>query len=213
MNQPFPMHHFHPPGCGCSRCCPPCPPPPACCPPPGCVDQMQACWDSSQALYDLVKKVLQDVITSEPGILTATGVTDGSDVQPGQVGEYFQTLTNFNIPAQFNFQQIVAVGTLPAGDWDVDARVRCGSLVGGVQAWLNPVPAGFSHDMETMLAVLVSSTQSALQDCIITAPPVRANLTVDTLVSFQVNTNYFESPVLAPEAGTGTILFTARRMR
>lgn len=213
MNQPFPMHHFHPLGCRCSSCCPPCPPPPACCPPPGCVDQMQACWDSSQALYALVKKVLQDVIASEPGLLTPTGVTDGSNVQPGQVGEFISFLDNFPIPATINFHQVIAVGTLPPGDWDCEARIECDSLVGGLDFFLNPVPDSASNGMETRLGIWVSATEAGMMDTIMSSPVCRINNSAPVLVTFEIVTNYLTSPVLAPEAGTGSIIFGARRMR
>lgn len=199
-------------------CPPPCPPPRPCpppCPPASCVDQVEACYDMSQQLYALVKKVLADVIANEPGLLTPMGVTDGSDVQPGQVGEFIQLEQSFAIPTTWNFQALVSLGELPAGDWDCQVSVTAGgALVGGLNYYLDPMPAGFSNNMGTELGMYVSLAEAAMMQGGTNGTSARALTSTGSAIYFFVQLNYLGgNGVINPQAGTGYITFTARRRR
>jgi hypothetical protein len=162
-----------------------------------------------------VAKVLADVVATQPGLLTPKGITDGSNVPAGYVGEFLQFYVPFNIPITWNWTQLVTIGTLPPGDWDVACEVSTGNaLVGGISASLNPHPPGVALVMSMQLGIWVSLQEAAMYEAIMPSMSTRANLTVPTLITFQVITNYLGGGgVIAPQAGTGALFFTARRAR
>lgn len=131
------------------------------------------------------------------------GVTDGSDAAPGQVGEYLQLYAD--IPyGTTGQQQVVTVGIITPGDWDVWAYAYFTTPMNDAMFTLDPVPPGFSNSMGAELA------QPASEWFALLAPTVRANLTAPVQLSFQTSTN---SIAAGPAAGTMQLAVAARRMR
>lgn len=186
------------------------------CPPPSCVDQAQACWDQSQQLEALVTKVLQNIITNDPSILDKPGVTDGSSAPAGIVGEFMQFSHTFSIPTTWNFQQLVTVGTLPPGDWNINAEIYTGgAVVGGIIANVSPLPTGMSNALSMGMGIYVTAAEAAMmQQTALSSPVARGSFTVATPLTFLVQTNWLlGGGVIAPQPGTGTLQVGARRVR
>ena len=75
--------------------------PPGCCPPGG-MDALMKCYCDIQAAMAFISKIMIDLINNDPAVAQAmiaaieksgstlplVGVTNGSDAQPGQVGEW-----------------------------------------------------------------------------------------------------------------------------
>lgn len=93
------------------------------CRPKGQIKQMDACWEQSQQLKDLVTSVLLDILATDPQVLPQPpGVTDGSLAKPGYPGEIWKSTVSGSYsganlsPPQLQFAVLPDV--LPAGDWD-----------------------------------------------------------------------------------------------
>jgi hypothetical protein len=129
------------------------------CRPKGPVAQADACYDQSQAAYDLVLKILQDVLATDPQALPPLpGVVDGSLATPGYPGEVFDynvasaafagATTGTTVPA-VNY---ITGFSLPPGDWDAQWKLRINAQSGGgpqaAACWLTLPPAGVSDMME-----------------------------------------------------------------
>lgn len=193
---------------------------PGCAPaPPSCfsaVAKADACWDQSQALYNLVYKVVADVLQQNPGLVPPPppsagsgpirGVTDGSNANPGDVGEYIELSQNVNVPATPT-QIPVSIGVLQPGDWDCFLWVIYNAPVTSGEFWLNPQPPGFSNAMYTF-----SFTGTAFDPAWMTVQSSlgRANLTAPTLVAITLMSNYAGN---AAAATTAQVIFQARRVR
>ena len=120
--------------------------PPGCCPPGG-MDALMKCYMDVQAASCFIAQVMIDQINNNPAVTSAIiaaieksgssvpliGVTDGSNAQPGQVGEWFFFTQAVSFPATINTQQSISAGILSAGDWDtwmlasIQASMSCSS--------------------------------------------------------------------------------------
>lgn len=144
--------------CGGPPCPPgpppgPCPPPavwppmptPPPCGPPSCTDylaKIQQCWDQSQDLEALLKQIITDIFTNDPGIIPPPppsagtgpiiGVTDGSDAAPGEVGEFMFNSVSGVIAQNAGLATYQAL-TLTPGDWDVWGYLDVAIPVGSTQ--------------------------------------------------------------------------------
>jgi hypothetical protein len=134
-----------------------------------------------------------------------TGVTDGSDVLPGQVGEWLQFQQSFNVPTAAQTVQ-VPMGVLQPGDWSCTAFANTSVAVTDLQMALSPVPPGFSNLMWAYIAV----TGPTVETVLIVSPQARALISLGTAVNFAMTTN---NGTAGPAAGTGQVIFNARRMR
>lgn len=217
---PHPAHPIWPPQ--------PCPPPMPDCGPPSCfsaVAKANACWDQSQMLEDLIKKVLIDVIEDNPGIIPVPppapgtgpiiGVTDGSDAAPGEVGEFIASSTTVNFPSTPN-NAVVSAAVLQPGDWDCYAGFLPNAWLAGCVIGLSPVPAGVSNAMPAQSGDATTSSTATIiteSDAIVNCATARASVTVPTLMAFQIGTNFLLPAAAAPQAGSGTFRFAARRRR
>lgn len=206
----------------------PCPPPQQCGPmpvPPSCFSQVakaNACWDQSQALYNLVSKVVTDIFATNPGIIPAPppsagsgpihGVTDGSNAQPGDVGEFFQVSPSFTFAAYpNNTTTTVSAAVLQPGDWNLASALSFGVAVGPVSWALSPVPPGLSNAMNGYAVDLNPNVTFFAETGIITGFPARASVSVPTLLAFSVNVG--QSALASLTAGTGYLILEGRRAR
>lgn len=185
---------------------------PAGCCPPGDMSALLQCYCDIQAATAFISKVVTDLAANDPefqkalvdGIaasgsnLPLIGVTNGVDAQPGQVGEWVQMYQQ-NVPAASGtVVQTLSLGVLQPGDWDVWAHMIYDQMSYG-QFLLNPVPAGFSGDMNSFL---VGGTQNAS----VTSGQFRALISVPSLIAMSVTTQ-------ATAATTFDFWFNARRRR
>lgn len=168
---------------------------PGCCPPGG-MDALLQCYCDVQAATKFICSVMVTCIQTNPAVVEAIlaaiaasgssvpliGVTNGSAAQPGQVGEQVlfnqtQTLTVPTTGAAFSFN----MGVLQPGSWYLTSAMFPGFGTQNANYGLVPSPAGFSSDMEGALA----STTTELSYII--SQPTSANISVPTLLAFQVN--------------------------
>lgn len=162
--------------------------------------------DAKQARV-FFKRILADLLQDDPALLASAqaqiGVTDGSDAQPGMVGEFVMfTKSNIPIPAAYLVQQ-VTLGVLQPGDWDCWAHMTFSSFVADGRLALNPVPAGFSESMYT-------GDTSNFEEFSLTTPAVRGLISQPVLINFQVTSNLVSS---APADTEAYLVFQARRRR
>lgn len=198
VRQMAPQAWGRPPGPGWGRpptgVWPPCPPgPPG--PWPGGLFRLEQCWDDVKRTKALLRRMIADIIAEDPSLIGLAqpiiGVTDGSDAQPGQVGEYIQWGQTVPLSTAIDASMNLTMGVLPPGDWDCWASAATDQPVGNVMYLLNPVPAGFTENMST--AAWVPGTTELLSIASYTA---RALTSVPSLINFTVtyradmNTNF-----------------------
>jgi hypothetical protein len=195
--------------------------------PPGCFSELarlNQCYNEVQMMEMILAKVVCDLATNNAqfqqclaeGIAKSgsgvpiLGVTDGSNAQPGQVGEWVQTTAVAPVVANVSTTTNCNLGVLQPGDWTCFATLQDFAWSQGNLFYLAPQPAGFSTDM--FGSALAAAGGSAFgQANTIGGIPCRASLTVPTLVVFAVTTNY---PAGAIQAGQeATMIFQARRSR
>jgi hypothetical protein len=133
------------------------------------------------------------------------GVTDGSNALPGDVGEWINYTQNFNYTVASQTQSLT-LGVLPPGDWNCNASAQAFSAVTALQVFLQPQPAGFSNPM---WAYTITGTAQP-EWVVVTTPVARASITAATAVQFSIITN---NAGAGPQAGNGTMTFSARRAR
>lgn len=135
------------------------------------------------------------------------GVTNGSNAAAGQVGEFRNfTAPNINFPTTLQTVSITP-GSLPPGDWMVQAYAFISVPVTGAQMYLNPQPAGVFDSMGASLAV---SGPGAVENVTLVGTITRGNVTVNTPLTFSVSTNNYGS---GPSAGYISLRVNAWRMR
>jgi hypothetical protein len=199
--------------------------------PPSCFSQLSAlnaCYDSVQMMEQILGKVMTDLVTNNVAVQQAIveaiaksgsnvpliGVTNGSNAQPGQVGEYVLFQVAVTYPAGTPNTQVVSMGVLQPGDWQCwGAFYVAGGLIGTSNFYLNgpPPPAsvppvGFDTTMQGFIL-----TSSSVNESLVVGLQARANLSVPTLVSYGLLTNQIADA--GATATTGTLFFGARRMR
>lgn len=187
--------------------------PAGCCPPGGDMSALLQCYCDVQAATAFISKVVTDLAANDPAFqqalvdgiaasgsnLPLIGVTNGSDAQPGQVGEWV-LLKQTNVPAGAGTViQTLTMGVLQPGDWDVWGHMIYDQFSYG-QFVLNPVPAGFSGDLNSFLT-------GVTQNASVTSTVTRALISVPSLIAMQVTTTN-------PGAATSfDFEFSARRRR
>lgn len=188
---------------------------PGCCPPGG-MDALMKCYCDVQAATAFICSVMVQCIQTNPAVTAAIiaaieasgstlpllGVTNGTEAQPGQVGEF----VHFSIPLSYlaaNQSYPISVGVLQPGDWDVWAQLSFMNNPDIIGAYfiLAPVPVGLSGDMYT-----ISTTSGPLVAVTIPSEAVQALISVPTLIAMSVTIN-------SPSAGNALFEFSARRRR
>jgi hypothetical protein len=189
--------------------------------PPSCFSElaaMNACYDSVQMMEQILAKVMTDLVTNNTAVQQAIveaiaasgsnvpliGVTNGSDAQPGQVGEWFFQQQNITVTGVQSQTTMVSV-TLQPGDWDFWAEMAVGVFVNDVQFVLSPAPAGVSDNQQAILATAPGTVEAIW----LVGPTSRLSSSVPVLLPYQVMFN----TLAAASAGGATMIFKARRRR
>jgi hypothetical protein len=189
--------------------------------PPSCFSELaalNACYDSVQMMEQILAKVITDLVQTNTAVQQAIveaiaasgsnvpliGVTNGSDAQPGQVGEFVSFSTQVPYTATPT-SSVVSVGTLQPGDWDVWVFGIVTSWVSDVLFVQTPLPAGWTAALQATEAA-VNSTLSV----VLIANTVRALTSAPTLISYQVDVNNVGT---GGTAGNLTLYTMARRRR
>lgn len=193
---------------------------PGCCPPGG-MDALLKCYCDVQAATAFICSVMVQCVQTNPAVVDAiiaaitasgsnvplVGVTDGSNAQPGQVGEWVSVeVDNIPVVADAATTTQVNFGVLQPGDWDCyvgfsDFASSPGNLFG-----LSP-STGFSNNMRGISLVGAGSSQANT----IVGFPARGSFSVPTLVNFTVTTNYPAGPIQPGQSAF--MIFMARRAR
>lgn len=208
-----------PPGCP-----PPCPPQPCPPTPPSCfsfIAKADACWDQSQALFDLVTKVVEDIFEKNPGIIPPPppgagtgpiiGVTDGSNANPGEVGEFVGQFFSIPFAAYPNVTNTNVSLVLQPGDWDCTCSAEFNTPIGGTVFRLTPLPVGMFNDMTGGLMIGTSTISPTPEWPAIVGMPSRGSFSIPTLLPF--NVQIFQNLNSALLAGNMQLWFGARRRR
>jgi hypothetical protein len=169
--------------------------------PPSCFSELAAlnsCYNSIQMMEMILQKVICDMAANNPAFqkclvdaiaasgsnVPLIGVTNGSDAQPGQVGEYIYTQTTLNLPAVASGATgtIVVPGVVvQPGDWDAGCFFLPTSSIQSVVFQLNPVPVGVSN---WMMGEAWSGTTEDIQQ--VMGQPARILISVPTLMPFTI---------------------------
>lgn len=138
-----------------------------------------------------------------------TGITDGSNVAPGQVGEFMHFEASFAYAGYPNTTNVtLTMGILTPGDWDLWASMSPSTFVGGGQMGLSPVPTGMSNAMGgNQGAVSATGTEATT----IISMPARGNFIVPTTMSLQCY--IFNGSVTGLTNGNCSVTMEARRRR
>lgn len=190
-----------------------------CCPPGG-MDALMKCYCDLQQASAFIGQVMLDQINNNPAQIEAIiagieasgsslptiGVTNGSNAQPGQVGEWVEFVATAAYTAASQTQNLT-MGVLQPGDWDCTAFCEYSTYITGSQFILAPQPAGFSN---TMFGATESAGDTGILGITTVSPLARASISVPSLVVFSLTTN---GPSAGPSAGQATLTFDARRAR
>lgn len=184
---------------------------------------LEQCYNDVQAVEALLTKILTDMLAKNPNLFgqmgAIKGVTDGSGAQPGDVGEIVAMAGSATYPANtVNHVTLTTMGTLPAGDWSMQAWVGFSAPI--IAFALDNVPSGnfnLSGDQENQL---IPPGMSWIGVAMSVAPPG----TVVEGAELPTITGYYRSAgpaqitlrtiiSSATAGGTATLGFVARRMR
>lgn len=202
-----------------------CPGPPGCPPPGNPWGGLEQCWNDVNALEALLTKIITDMLAKDPNVFgqlgNIKGVTDGSIAPPGAVGE----IVGFSGSASYSANAVASVtlttmGTLPAGDWDIQAWVTFSTGIDAFQ--LDNVPTttlGLPEDQQIALIPAGMSwigVQLAVASTGTTETTEQVN--VGTIVGYYRGAGPVQVILRTVidsgnAAGTAVIGFLARRMR
>jgi hypothetical protein len=189
------------------------------CPSPKGVVQVETCWDQSQQLYDLVQKVLLDIIATDPPDLpTPPVVTDGSWAAPGTVGEVWGSTatgqwqnggSNSVAPGQ-NF--VVPISALPAGDWDLTWALTIPQSINAAYLLMPVPPTGTPGNMAAIgpfIPNLMAPTGGGLMPFILNGPVTPISTSRPLALTFLL----YVWPLLVATSGTYAFAVGGRRRR
>lgn len=190
-----------------------------CCPPGG-MDALMKCYCDIQQASAFIGQVMLDQINNNPAIIAAiiagieksgsnlplVGVTNGSQAQPGQVGEFvlFSQNVNFTAAAQ---TQILSMGVLQPGDWDVWQYAYFSQVFTSASMILSPQPAGFSFDLFANTGSVDPTNFEAMS---LVSTTAQASISVPTLMVISFVTNGLGT---GPGPGVAVVNIAARRRR
>ena len=190
---------------------------PGCCPPGG-MDALMKCWCDVQAATAFICSVMVQCVQTNPAVTAAiiaaieasgsslplTGVTNGSDAQPGQVGEWVEYVAEPAYSGAIDQTVVAPMGVLNPGDWDYWFQVSPSNTTTTVAAYINPLPPGFTSGL---FATVDAGTGS--QATTLVSSTGRALISVPSLVTLQLSMNW----VAVSPPGTANCVFMARRRR
>jgi len=196
--------------------------------PPSCFSELaglNACYDSIQMMEQILAKVVCDLATNNASFaqclveaiaksgsnVPLIGVTNGTDAQPGQVGEFVEFNVNATYPATVPNTQTLSMGVLQPGDWDVYSFFGTLNATGGVVFQALPQPTGFSSNMYGVNIQLGTPADPNVFGGQVFGEYARALISVPTLIAIQLQTNVTASA--ASTSTTGYMVVSARRRR
>lgn len=179
---------------------------PAGCCPPGGMDALLQCYCDIQAATAFISKIVTDLAANDPAFQQAlvdaiaksgsniplTGVTNGSNAQPGQVGEHlFFAVGAIPITVSQANKQTITMGVVQPGDWDLWAYLYTDISVEGLQYQLSPASTAggvFSNLMTAFIGDLGSINMGAGINFTMNTPVARLSTAVPVLVAFDLYT-------------------------
>lgn len=195
-----------------------------CCPPGG-MDALMKCYCDIQQASAFIGQIMIDQINNNPAVIAAIiaaleksgssvpllGVTNGSNAQPGQVGEFISATGSFPYTAYSSTTSVTLTPiVVQPGDWDFRATLGFSSYVGGAFMELVPSPAGMSNPM-TGAVNFGSSGAATVEELLLLSATARGSFSVPTLMPFSCTVFQLSASTLP--AGTATFNFEGRRMR
>ena len=187
--------------------------------PPSCFSELyrlNQCYDDIRMMEQILQKVICDMaannaefqqclvdgITKGGSNVPLIGVTNGSNAQPGQVGEFVPFQQTVNFPTGTN-TQMISMGVLQPGDWDCWAWSQPQTaVIEDASFYLDPVPPGFSNALP---GAVWGVTAGAAANTLVSAT-CRASISVPTLLAFGYAT-------VATAAGAAVFQVECRRAR
>jgi hypothetical protein len=150
--------------------------------------------------------------TSPPIPGPITGVVDGSDAAPGQVGEFLTAVGSFAYAAGAG-SGVTSTGSIslinmPPGDWDFTISASFSDLITSALFLLNPAVTGMSNRMFGLNGNFTMAGEA--ETVIIVGQSARGSFAVNTPLVFEVQV--FNSTSAEP-AGTMDLRIEARRRR
>jgi hypothetical protein len=153
-----------------------------------------------------------------PGLLATqlfgpiTGVVDGSDAAPGEVGEFLTAIGTFayaaGTTAGVGSTGSINLISMPPGDWDLTISASFSNLITSALFELSPIPTGMSNGMVGLNGNFTMAGEA--QTVVIIGQSARGSFAVTTALVFLVQV--FNSSTSEP-AGTMTLRIEARRRR
>jgi hypothetical protein len=208
-----------------------CPPQLPECGPPGGLAGLEQCWNDVAAVEALLIKIINDILARDPNAFgqvgALKGVIDGSIAPPGAVGELIAFGTG--APGQapdvaFPANTVASValttmGTLPAGDWNIQAWMVSSVPIDAIQ--LDNVPTtnlSLTAAQENALIPPGMGWMGVVMGVTSSGTVTTESPAISTLVSFYrgagpvaiILRTIVDSDVAAGVLGLG---FLARRMR
>lgn len=188
------------------------------CPPTGLIDCMaglEQCYSDVKRAQWFIKQIMIDIINCDPSIIgrgtPIVGVTDGSDAQPGMVGEFIYATAD--VPyAAYPTQTVnpaVAPLVIPPGDWDVWGRLVMTGGFGVGAFFITTPPAGMSNNMGGWTGVYDNGT--TVTSAWVIGMTARASFSTPTLPVFTVIVDQSSDASLG--AGTAQLWLEGRRRR
>ena len=121
-----------------------------------------------------------------------TGVTDGSDAAPGQIGEFWMQAVTTAVPVNNNVAIDLTSLSVPAGDWDIigEAYFLAGTSAGtdDLRVWVNTVSV--TQPTGDQGGLCIASTTSGGQVNNLICSPWRLSIAVPTTIYLSVNANF-----------------------
>ena len=189
---------------------------PGCCPPGG-MDALMKCYCDIQQTLAFMSKIMVDLMTHDPAVQAAMiagiqqsgsnlpliGVTNGTDAQPGQVGEWVQFAATVAYAGSGSaVTTSTSMGVLNPGDWDIWIYGSSSTfLLEGEVNLLSPVPAGFTGNLYT-----IDFSPTGASAATVCSSTERALISTQTLIVIQTT-------LAANTAGSFSLYFKARRRR
>jgi len=153
-------------------------------------------------------------VNTAAGPAAEFGVTDGSNVSAGQVGEVITGSATGTFTTAQAQQTNVSPITYPAGDWDTEAAcffypTNATTGIMGVYFGMNTIPAGFGTGMTAVFGNVPAGMGTATESIQLQSPITRALLATPITPTWGLITNVYG----VGNSGNFSFWVRARRMR
>jgi hypothetical protein len=173
--------------------------------PPSCFSelaQLNQCYNSVQMMEAILAKVMTDLVTNNTAVQQAIvaaiaasgsnvpliGVTNGSNAQPGQVGEFLIfTNPSIPIPASQVLGATYPTLTLTPGDWDVWAWCESNYVIEGLAIELSSPVSGAAYVSNGMNASQWPDAATSLNWLNVSSPTCRVSTAAAVVLIFLIS--------------------------